>query len=144
MNYCKETGKWKHAPQWNRNLDNAACPAGSTFRHVVPRKREVSGSVGVTLRLTALVELELRAIRTIYARKDLRRAPFDIWLKSAFSWVHHTYEGTCVNLIPSYKTPRQILPLARTLTLFNTLAPLTAAALQVGVVSFILILAWSS
>ena len=24
-------------------------------------------------------------IRTLYARKDLRRAPFGIWLKSAFS-----------------------------------------------------------
>ena len=46
--------------------------------------------VGATLRLTALVELGLRAIRTICARKDLRRARFDIWLKSAFSWVHHT------------------------------------------------------
>ena len=46
--------------------------------------------MGATLRLKALVELELRAICTIYARKDLRRAPFDIWLKSAFSWVHHT------------------------------------------------------
>ena len=30
------------------------------------------------LRLTALVELELRAIRAIYARKNLRRARFDI------------------------------------------------------------------
>ena len=49
LNYCKETGKWKHAPQWKHNLDNAACPAGSTFRHVVPRKREVSGSAGATL-----------------------------------------------------------------------------------------------
>ena len=48
-------------------------------------QREVSGSAGVTLRLTELVELGLRAIRTIYARKDLRRAPIDIWLKSAFS-----------------------------------------------------------
>ena len=66
-------------------------PAGSTFRRVVPRKREVSGSVGATLRLTELVELGLRPIRTIYARKNLRRAPFDIWLKSAFSWVHHTH-----------------------------------------------------
>ena len=88
--YCKETGRWKHAPRWKHSLDNAACPAGSTFRHVVPRKREVSGSVGVTLRLTALVELELRAIRTIYARKNLRRARLDIWLKSAFSGIHHT------------------------------------------------------
>ena len=65
-------------PQWRDKLDNAACPAGSTFRHVVPRKREVSDSAGATLRLTALVELGLRAIRTIYARKDLRRARFDI------------------------------------------------------------------
>ena len=37
-----------------------------------------------------VVELGLRAIRTLHARKDLRRAPFVIWLKSAFSWVHHT------------------------------------------------------
>ena len=88
--YCKETGRWKHAPRWKCSLDNAACAAGSTLRHVVPRKREISGSVGVTLRLKELVELELRAIRTIYARKNLRCAPFDIWLKSAFSWVHHT------------------------------------------------------
>ena len=44
----------------------------------------------MTLRPKKLVDLGLRAIRTLYARKDLRRAPFDIWLKSAFSWVHHT------------------------------------------------------
>ena len=94
--YCKETGRWKHVPRWKHCLDNAACQAGSTFRHVVPRKREVSGSVGVTLRLTELVDLELRAIRTIYARKNLRRAPFDIWLKSALSWVHHTLSKTCL------------------------------------------------
>ena len=36
------------------------------------------------------MELGLRAIRAIYARNDLRREPFDIWLKSAFSWIHHT------------------------------------------------------
>ena len=56
-----------------------------------PVQREVSGSAGATLRLTELEDLGLRAIRTIYARKDLRRARFDIWLKSAFSWVHHIY-----------------------------------------------------
>ena len=55
-----------------------------------PEPREVQASVGVTLRLKELVELELRAIRTICARKNLRRARFDIRLKSAFSWVHHT------------------------------------------------------
>ena len=27
----------------------------------------------------------------IYARKDLRRSPFHIRLKSAFSWVHHKF-----------------------------------------------------
>ena len=33
----------------------------------------------------------MRAIRAVYARKDLRRAPIDIWLRSAFSWVHHIF-----------------------------------------------------
>ena len=42
------------------------------------------------LRLTALVDLESRAARTKYAREDLRRVRFDIWLKWTFSWVHHT------------------------------------------------------
>ena len=68
--YCKETGRWKHAPRWKHSLDNAACPAGSALRHVISRKREISGSVGVTLRLTALVEPELRAIRTICVRSQ--------------------------------------------------------------------------
>ena len=49
------------------------------------------GFKGDLISWVLLVELGLRAIRTIYARKDLRRAPIDIWLKSAFSWVHHTY-----------------------------------------------------
>ena len=70
-------------PHAFRNQDTRGV---SPPEHVAPRKREVSGSVGAALRLTALVELELRAIRTIYARKDLRIAPFDIRLKSAFSW----------------------------------------------------------
>ena len=49
-----------------------------------------AASVGATLLLTALVELETRAIRTLYAREDLQRDQFDIWLKSAFSRVHQT------------------------------------------------------
>ena len=56
--------------------------------------REISASVGATLQLTELVELGLRAIRTLCARKDLRHDPFDIWLKSAFSSVHHEYLGS--------------------------------------------------
>ena len=45
------------------------------------------------------MELGLRAIRTIYARKDLRRARFDIWLKSAFScldYVQNEYDSQVV------------------------------------------------
>ena len=78
--------------------------------HVVPRKREVSGSVGAALRLTELlelcvaelVELELRAIRmairTIHARKDLRRAPFGT-CRSRLSVVWIMYR--------TYKNPEQ-------------------------------------
>ena len=81
----KGTGRWKHAPRWKHRLDNTACRAGSTLCHVVSWRREVSASVGATLRPTALVELETRAIRALYARKDLQRDQFDIWLKSAFN-----------------------------------------------------------
>ena len=78
-------------PEVETQLRQRRVPGGvnsPTRRTDVPRKREISGSVELTLRLKALVELELRAKRTTCARKDLRRAPFDIWLKSAFSWVH--------------------------------------------------------
>ena len=82
-------------PEVETQLRQRRVPGGVNF---LPRctleAREVQASVGAALRLTALVGLETRAIRTLYARKDygkdLRRAPFDIWLKSAFSWVHHT------------------------------------------------------
>ena len=78
-------------PEVETQLRQRRVPGGVNFpTRRTPEVREVQASVGVTLRLKALVELETRAIRTLYARKDLRRAPFDIWLKSAFSWVHHT------------------------------------------------------
>ena len=41
-----------------------------------------------------LVELELRAMRAMYARGNARRVKFDIWLKSALSRVHHTQRDT--------------------------------------------------
>ena len=69
---------------------------------------EVSGSAGATLRLTALVELGLRAIRTIYVRKDLRRAPIDIWLKSAFSclnYVQNIYDSQVVFRCIAIRSP---------------------------------------
>ena len=78
-------------PEVETQLRQRRVPGGVNF---LPRctleAREVQASVGATLRLTALVDLETRAIRTLYARKDLQRDQFDIWLKSAFSWVHHT------------------------------------------------------
>ena len=61
------------------------------IRHVVPARREVSVSVGTTLRLTELAGLGLRATHAIQAREDLRRArgarltsPPHIRLKLAF------------------------------------------------------------
>ena len=47
--------------------------------------------VGVALQLKELVELELRAIRTIYARKNLRRAPFDIWVLAEVGFQNFGY-----------------------------------------------------
>ena len=75
LGIIKETGRWKHASRWKQSLDNAACPAGSSLRHVAPRKRVVSGSVGVALRLKELVELCVeihgpRAIRALHARNE--------------------------------------------------------------------------
>ena len=55
------------------------------------------GCIRPVITVEELVELELRAIRTCNirsrepARENLLRAPFDIGLKSAFSWVHHTH-----------------------------------------------------